>query len=74
MRRRLILPLEFTKAHCLLNSEVFLLLEDLQALRQQEMHEVSALPPPSTVFLKCLQHVSAFSKYKNRDIVREIRQ
>lgn len=37
---------EFDRAHCLLNAEVLLLLDDIQARRQVESQHVP-LPPPS---------------------------
>lgn len=38
--------LEFVDAHCLMNAEVLLLLEDIQARRMSEAQSIP-LPPPS---------------------------
>ena len=63
---------DFNQAHCLLNAEVLLLLEDLQNRRNQEDPSGHALQ--SQVFQRCLQHVRAFSRFTNREMVRDMRQ
>lgn len=61
-------------AHCLLHSEVQILLEACQAERQREESITSSLPPPTPVFLKCHHYVATFGRWQNREIIRELRQ
>ena len=68
-------PKELKLAHPLLNSEVALLLQSY--IQQRESVASSSgipfpgLSPPS---LKALEHVNSFSRYPNRELLREIRQ
>ncbi|KAL6499706.1 DNA-directed RNA polymerase II subunit 4 [Orobanche gracilis] len=63
---------EFLKAKCLMNSEVSLILdhkyEQLQQMADDPMNQMSQ------VFEKSLQYVKRFSRYKNTDAVRQVRE
>nr|ACU16850.1 unknown [Glycine max] len=63
---------EFLKAKCLMNCEVALILEhkyeQLQQTSDDPMNQVSQ------VFEKSLQYVKRFSRYKNPDAVRQVRE
>ncbi|KAJ4715557.1 DNA-directed RNA polymerase II subunit 4 [Melia azedarach] len=63
---------EFLKAKCLMNCEVALILEhkyeQLQKTSDDPMNQVSQ------VFEKSLQYVKRFSRYKNPDAVRQVRE
>ncbi|XP_071735442.1 DNA-directed RNA polymerase II subunit 4 [Rutidosis leptorrhynchoides] len=63
---------EFLKAKCLMNCEVSLILEhkfeQLQQMSDDPMNQVSQ------VFEKSLQYVKRFSRYKNPDAVRQVRE
>ncbi|KAH7565902.1 hypothetical protein JRO89_XS08G0035700 [Xanthoceras sorbifolium] len=63
---------EFLKAKCLMNCEVALILEhkyeQLQQTSEDPMNQVSQ------VFEKSLQYVKRFSRYKNPDAVRQVRE
>ncbi|CAA7027141.1 unnamed protein product [Microthlaspi erraticum] len=63
---------EFLKAKCLMNCEVSLILEhkfeQLQQVSEDPMNQVSQ------VFEKSLQYVKRFSRYKNPDAVRQVRE
>ncbi|KAF3504440.1 hypothetical protein F2Q69_00045140 [Brassica cretica] len=63
---------EFLKAKCLMNCEVSLILEhkyeQLQLVSEDPMNQVSQ------VFEKSLQYVKRFSRYKNPDAVRQVRE
>ncbi|GJU10208.1 DNA-directed RNA polymerase II subunit 4 [Tanacetum coccineum] len=63
---------EFLKAKCLMNCEVSLILdhklEQLQAMSDDPSNQVSQ------VFEKSLQYVKRFSRYKNPDAVRQVRE
>ncbi|KAK9048395.1 hypothetical protein SSX86_032642 [Deinandra increscens subsp. villosa] len=63
---------EFLKAKCLMNCEVSLILEhkyeQLQQMSEDPMNQVSQ------VFEKSLQYVKRFSRYKNPDAVRQVRE
>ncbi|CAM8899821.1 unnamed protein product [Rhodiola kirilowii] len=63
---------EFLKAKCLMNCEVALILkhkfEQLQQIADDPMNQVSQ------VFEKSLQYVKRFSRYKNPDAVRQVRE
>lgn len=65
---------ELKDSHCLLHSEVQILLEACQTERQREESTNSSLPPPTPVFLKCHQYVATFGRWQNREIIRELRQ
>ncbi|KAF9678791.1 hypothetical protein SADUNF_Sadunf07G0072800 [Salix dunnii] len=62
---------DFLKAKCLMNCEVSLILEhkyeQLQQMSDDPMNQVSQ------VFEKSLQYVKRFSRYKNPDAVRQVR-
>lgn len=60
--------------HCLILSEVAILLEACQAQRQTEEMSSLHLPPPTPVFLKSHQYVTTFGKIRNREVIRELRQ
>ncbi|KAL6527896.1 DNA-directed RNA polymerase II subunit 4 [Orobanche minor] len=66
------IPDEFLKAKCLMNSEVSLILdhkyEQLQQMADDPMNQMSQ------VFEKSLQYVKRFSRYKNNDAVRQVRE
>ncbi|XP_077248529.1 DNA-directed RNA polymerase II subunit 4 isoform X3 [Tasmannia lanceolata] len=63
---------EFEKAKCLMNCEVALILdrkyEQLQQMSDDPMNQISQ------VFEKSLQYVKRFSRYKNPDAVRQVRE
>ncbi|KAI3976439.1 hypothetical protein MKX01_008297 [Papaver californicum] len=63
---------EFLKAKCLMNCEVALILDrkydQLQAMSSDPMSQVSQ------VFEKSQQYVKRFSRYKNADAVRQVRE
>ncbi|KAM6563672.1 hypothetical protein CsatB_023670 [Cannabis sativa] len=63
---------EFLKAKCLMNCEVALILErkydQLQQMSDDPLNQVSQ------VFEKSLQYVKRFSRYKNPDAVRQVRE
>ncbi|XP_042493643.1 DNA-directed RNA polymerase II subunit 4 [Macadamia integrifolia] len=63
---------EFLKAKCLMNCEVALILdrkyEQLQQMSDDPMNQISQ------VFEKSLQYVKRFSRYKNPDAVRQVRE
>ncbi|KAH9718275.1 DNA-directed RNA polymerase II subunit 4 [Citrus sinensis] len=63
---------EFLKAKCLMNCEVAIILhhkyEQLQQTSDDPMNQVSQ------VFEKSLQYVKRFSRYKNPDAVRQVRE
>ncbi|KAL9462165.1 hypothetical protein AB3S75_000213 [Citrus x aurantiifolia] len=63
---------EFLKAKCLMNCEVAIILdhkyEQLQQTSDDPMNQVSQ------VFEKSLQYVKRFSRYKNSDAVRQVRE
>ncbi|KAL0437093.1 UNVERIFIED_CONTAM: DNA-directed RNA polymerase II subunit [Sesamum radiatum] len=63
---------EFLKAKCLMNCEVALILEhkyeQLQQMADDPMNQMSQ------VFEKSLQYVKRFSRYKNPDAVRQVRE
>eukprot|EP00697_Spironema_sp_BW2_P012294 gnl/Spiro4/28511_TR14096_c0_g1_i1.p1 gnl/Spiro4/28511_TR14096_c0_g1~~gnl/Spiro4/28511_TR14096_c0_g1_i1.p1 ORF type:complete len:139 (+),score=36.49 gnl/Spiro4/28511_TR14096_c0_g1_i1:49-417(+) len=54
---------DFQNAKCLMNSEVAVILECLQA-EKQELRQS---------FTKTLTHVQRFSRYRNREAVKEVR-
>ncbi|KAG6436441.1 hypothetical protein SASPL_101340 [Salvia splendens] len=66
------IPDEFLKAKCLMNCEVSLILEhkyeQLQQMADDPMNQMSQ------VFEKSLQYVKRFSRYKNPDAVRQVRE
>ncbi|KAK4482762.1 hypothetical protein RD792_009930 [Penstemon davidsonii] len=66
------IPDEFLKAKCLMNCEVALILEhkyeQLQQMSDDPMNQMSQ------VFEKSLQYVKRFSRYKNPDAVRQVRE
>ncbi|XP_068640682.1 DNA-directed RNA polymerase II subunit 4-like [Aristolochia californica] len=63
---------EFLKAKCLMNCEVSLILErryeQLQQMSDEHLNQVSQ------VFEKSQQYVKRFSRYKNPDAVRQVRE
>ncbi|KAL6223048.1 hypothetical protein ACLB2K_006438 [Fragaria x ananassa] len=63
---------EFLKAKCLMNCEVSLILEhkfeQLQQMSDDPRNQVSQ------VFEKSLQYVKRFSRYKNADAVKQVRE
>lgn len=63
---------EFLKAKCLMNCEVALILEhkydQLQQMSDDPRNQVSQ------VFEKSLQYVKRFSRYKNPDAVKQVRE
>jgi len=61
---------DFTKAQCLLNSEVSILLETNQTHSTGESASDQEL---SNVFVKTLSYVKRFSRYKNKTAVKEVR-
>lgn len=65
--------LEFKDAHCLMHSEVLLLLQDLQERRREEAMTLP-LPPPSRAFTDSMEYVKMFGQYTNRELIRAIRQ
>ncbi|XP_039066786.1 DNA-directed RNA polymerase II subunit 4-like, partial [Hibiscus syriacus] len=68
----LLLWTEFLKAKCLMNCEVALILEH----KYEQLQQMSDDPTNhvSQVFEKSLQYVKRFSRYKNPDAVRQIRE
>ncbi|KAH7516612.1 hypothetical protein FEM48_Zijuj10G0153500 [Ziziphus jujuba var. spinosa] len=63
---------EFLKAKCLMNCEVSLILEHkYEQLRQTSEDPMNQV---SQVFEKSLQYVKRFSRYKNPDAVRQVRE
>jgi DNA-directed RNA polymerase II subunit RPB4 len=65
---------ELKGSHCLLHSEVQILLEACQREREREESANVNLPPPTPVFLKCHQYAATFGRWQNREIIRELRQ
>ncbi|WVZ78161.1 hypothetical protein U9M48_025918 [Paspalum notatum var. saurae] len=66
---------EFLKAKCLMNCEVAIILE--HKYEQIQQHASSDSDPSSQVsqvFEKSLQYVKRFSRYKNPDAVRQVRE
>eukprot|EP01018_Ginkgo_biloba_P037361 Gb_13169 [translate_table: standard] len=63
--------MEFLKAKCLMNSEVALILERKYEQLQQMSEDPSS--QVSQVFEKSLQYVRRFSRYKNPDAVKQVR-
>ncbi|KAK0585325.1 hypothetical protein LWI29_026882 [Acer saccharum] len=63
---------EFLKAKCLMNCEVALILEHKYEQLQQTSED--PLNQISQVFEKSLQYVKRFSRYKNPDAVRQVRE
>ncbi|KAJ8529939.1 hypothetical protein K7X08_036774 [Anisodus acutangulus] len=61
---------EFLKAKCLMNCEVALTLEH----KYEQLQKMSDDTTISHVFEKSLQYVKRFSRYKNRDGVRQARE
>ncbi|CAH9072599.1 unnamed protein product [Cuscuta europaea] len=63
---------EFHKAKCLMNCEVALILEH----KYEQFQQMSEDPSNhmSQVFEKSLQYVQRFSRYKNPDAVRQVRE
>lgn len=63
---------EFLKAKCLMNCEVALILDH----RYEQLHQMSEDPMNqiSQVFEKSLQYVKRFSRYKNSDAVKQVRE
>ncbi|KAK4340078.1 hypothetical protein RND71_041540 [Anisodus tanguticus] len=61
---------EFLKAKCLMNCEVALTLEH----KYEQLQKMSDDTTISHVFEKSLQYVKRFSRYKNRDGVRQVRE
>ncbi|XP_068635565.1 DNA-directed RNA polymerase II subunit 4 [Aristolochia californica] len=63
---------EFLKAKCLMNCEVALILdrkyEQLQQMSEDPLNQISQ------VFEKSLQYVKRFSRYKNPDAVKQVRE
>ncbi|KAK4756467.1 hypothetical protein SAY87_006594 [Trapa incisa] len=63
---------EFLKAKCLMNCEVSLILErKWEQLRHMSEDPLNQF---SQVFEKSLQYVKCFSRYKNPDAVRQVRE
>uniref|UniRef100_A0A0D6RA44 RNA polymerase Rpb4/RPC9 core domain-containing protein n=2 Tax=Araucariaceae TaxID=25664 RepID=A0A0D6RA44_ARACU len=62
---------EFLKAKCLMNAEVALILEKKYEQLQQATDDASS--QVSQVFEKSLQYVQRFSRYKNPDAVKQVR-
>ncbi|KAJ3693925.1 hypothetical protein LUZ60_009405 [Juncus effusus] len=63
---------EFLKAKCLMNCEVAIILDH----KFEQLQQVSedAASQVSQVFEKSLQYVKRFSRYKNPDAVRQVRE
>ncbi|KAH7692119.1 DNA-directed RNA polymerase protein [Dioscorea alata] len=63
---------EFLKAKCLMNCEVALILDR----RYEQLQQMSDDPTNqiSQVFEKSMQYVKRFSRYKNPDAVRQVRE
>ncbi|XP_057548240.1 DNA-directed RNA polymerase II subunit 4-like [Amaranthus tricolor] len=63
---------DFIKAKCLMNGEVSMILEHrLEQLQQVSEDPLNQMPQ---VFEKSLQYVKRFSRYKNPDAVRQVRE
>lgn len=63
---------DFVKAKCLMNGEVAMILEHrLEQLQQVSEDPLNQMPQ---VFEKSLQYVKRFSRYKNQDAVRQVRE
>jgi len=60
---------DFNEAQCLLNSEVAILLETSQQAHEADDSEAEL----SQVFIKTLNYVKTFSRYKNKTAVKEVR-
>ncbi|PAN03639.1 hypothetical protein GQ55_1G011500 [Panicum hallii var. hallii] len=65
---------EFLKAKCLMNCEVAIILEHKYEQIQQHASESDPSSQVSQVFEKSLQYVKRFSRYKNPDAVRQVRE
>lgn len=65
---------EFLKAKCLMNCEVAIILEHKYEQIQQHSSESDPSSQVSQVFEKSLQYVKRFSRYKNPDAVRQVRE
>ncbi|CAO2041337.1 unnamed protein product [Urochloa humidicola] len=63
---------EFLKAKCLMNCEVAIILE--HKYEQIQQHATESDSQVSQVFEKSLQYVKRFSRYKNPDAVRQVRE
>ncbi|KAL9229954.1 hypothetical protein vseg_005362 [Gypsophila vaccaria] len=59
---------DFMKEKCLMNGEVALILEQMQHLSEDA---INGMPQ---VFEKSLHYVNKFSRYKNPDAVRQVRE
>lgn len=59
---------EFENSTCLLNAEVFVLMQNHHQARST-LHQNA----PSPVFEKTFSHVQTFSRYKNKEMIREVR-
>ena len=64
---------EFLKAKCLMNCEVAIILEHKYE-QIQHMSDGDPASQVSQVFEKSLQYVKRFSRYKNPDAVRQVRE
>uniref|UniRef100_A0A0E0JUN9 RNA polymerase Rpb4/RPC9 core domain-containing protein n=1 Tax=Oryza punctata TaxID=4537 RepID=A0A0E0JUN9_ORYPU len=64
---------EFLKAKCLMNCEVAIILEHKYE-QIQHMSDGDPSSQVSQVFEKSLQYVKRFSRYKNPDAVRQVRE
>eukprot|EP00696_Hemimastix_kukwesjijk_P014618 gnl/Hemi2/28651_TR9511_c0_g1_i1.p2 gnl/Hemi2/28651_TR9511_c0_g1~~gnl/Hemi2/28651_TR9511_c0_g1_i1.p2 ORF type:complete len:156 (+),score=56.29 gnl/Hemi2/28651_TR9511_c0_g1_i1:69-470(+) len=60
---------DFEGAKCLMNSEVAIILELRQ--QQQQANPDDDLPP---TFTKTLSYVQRFSRYRNKEAVKEVRE
>lgn len=60
---------DFNEAQCLLNSEVAILLETSQQAHETDEGEAEL----SNVFMKTLNYVKQFSRFKNKTAVKEVR-
>ncbi|KAL6848368.1 hypothetical protein ACP4OV_021662 [Aristida adscensionis] len=66
---------EFLKAKCLMNCEVAIILEHkYEQIQQHASSESDPSSQVSQVFEKSLQYVKRFSRYKNPDAVRQVRE
>uniref|UniRef100_A0A7C9DYU6 DNA-directed RNA polymerase n=2 Tax=Opuntia streptacantha TaxID=393608 RepID=A0A7C9DYU6_OPUST len=63
---------EFLKAKCLMNCEVAMILE--HRLEQAQQLSDDPMNQMSQVFEKSLHYVKRFSRYKNPDAVRQVRE
>jgi len=63
---------EFLKAKCLMNCEVAMILE--HRLEQAQQLSEDPMNQMSQVFEKSLNYVKRFSRYKNPDAVRQVRE